>query len=323
MRDLRTLPKAHLHVHLEGSARPDTITELAERYSLEVGDLMTFRNLTEFVVRFDQAVSTITRPEDLERICYELMVDEAAEGVGWSEPMVTPQFYEPAFGTMDDVYDLMRAGFDRAAAETGIQWGVMIGHVRTMPVELAERLATWAAEHTDRGVVGFGIAGDEQLAGARPFRRAFDIAAEAGLLVVPHAGETVGAESVAEALDAGAHRISHGVRAVEDPEVLARLADEGIACDVCPTSNLKLGVVSDLGEHPLPVMLEAGVPVTLNSDDQLFFGSLVADEYEVARREWGLSDGELADIARTSIECSGAPDAVKAQLLAALDTWAS
>lgn len=320
-RDLAALPKAHLHLHLEGSARPATIAELAAREGIALTDLTAFSNLPEFVERYLIAVSTITRPEDLERVCYELLVDEAAQGVRWCEPMAAPYFYAPAFGTVDEVWALMRSGFDRAAAETGIAWGVIVGHVRTLPVELAEHTAAWAAAHRDDGVVGFGIAGDEEKVGPEPFSRAFAIAAEAGLLCVPHAGESVGPESVRGALALGAHRLAHGVRSVEDPELLRRLADERITCDVCPTSNLKLSVVGDLAQHPLPQLLEAGVPVTLGSDDQLFFGSQVAEEYEVVRQTFGLSDGELAAIARTSARASGAPAALKAEIESGIDTW--
>ena len=320
-RDLMTLPKAHLHLHLEGSARPATITELADRDGIALTDMMTFTTLTEFVERYLIAVSTITRPADLERICYELLVDEAAQGIRWCEPMVTPQVHAPKFGTVDDVWSIMRRGFDRAAEETGIGWGVIVGHIRTMPVELAEQMAGWAAAHAGEGVVGFGIAGDEQLVGPEPFARAFQIAAEAELLLVPHAGETVGPESVRGALELGAHRLAHGVRSVEDPDLPVRLAGEGITCDVCPTSNLKLSVVDDLASHPLPALLDAGVPVTLGSDDQLFFGSLLADEYAVVRQTFGLSDDELADIARTSARSSGAPPDRRDDILAGIDAW--
>jgi adenosine deaminase len=319
-RDLTALPKAHLHLHLEGSARLATIAELAGREGISLADLTSFSNLPEFVERYLIAVSTITQPGDLERVCYELLVDEAAQGVRWCEPMVTPQFYEPTFGTVDEVWATMRRGFDRAAAETGIAWGVIVGHVRTEPVELAERMATWAADHAGEGVVGFGLAGDERIAPA-PFTRAFALAAEADLLLVPHAGESLGPESVREALALGAHRLAHGVRSVEDPELPRLLAAEGIVCDVCPTSNLKLSVVGDLADHPLPRLLEAGVPVTLGSDDQLFFESQVAEEYAVVQRVFGLSDTELADIARTSARASGAPAELKARIDADIDAW--
>jgi adenosine deaminase len=322
-RDLAALPKAHLHLHLEGSARLDTITELAERDGIELTDLMAFSTLPEFTDCYSLAVSTVTRPADLERLCYELLVDEAAQGVRWCEPMVTPHVYasSPAFGSTEVAWEAMRRGFGRAADETGIAWGVVMGHIRTQPVEVAEQAAVWAAAHADEGVVGFGIAGDEQRVGPEPFARAFAIAAEAGLLLVPHAGETVGPESVRGALGLGAHRLAHGVRSVEDPELLAVLAGEGITCDVCPTSNLKLSVVAELSEHPLPLLLEADVPVTLGSDDQLFFGSNLVGEYGVSRSTLGLSDDELAAIARTSALASGAPTLLKDEIVAGIGAW--
>jgi adenosine deaminase len=323
VRDLVDLPKAHLHLHLEGSARLGTITDLAARNgaALDVDELMTFSTLAELIACYKLAQSAVSRPEDIERLAYELLVDEAAQGVRWCEPTVTPFGFADLFGSADVAWDAMRRGFDRAAAETGIAWGVIVGHIRTHPVERAALIATWAAERADEGVVGFGIAGDEQLVGPEPFAEAFAIAAEAGLLLVPHAGETAGPESVRGALALGAHRLAHGVRSVEDPELVRRLADEGITCDVCPTSNLKLSVVPSLADHPLPILLEAGVPVSLGTDDQLFFGSLLVDEYLVVRDAFTLSDAELAAIARTSVTASGAPAGLKADLLTEIDAW--
>jgi adenosine deaminase len=277
------------------------------------------------------AVATVTTPGALARICRELLEDEAAQGVRYTQPMVTPQFYEaggsgegphPAgFGTLEDVWAVMRGAFSEASALTSVAWGVLIGAVRTDSVALAERMARFAADHAGDGVVGFGIAGDEQAVGPEPFARACAIAAEAGLLVVPHAGETVGPASVYGALALGADRLAHGVRSVEDPELLGRLAAEGITCDVCPTSNLRLSVVDELGAHPLPRLLEAGVPVSLGSDDQLFFVNQLADEYAVARDAFGLADSDLADIARTSARASGATVAVVDDLLTGIDAW--
>jgi adenosine deaminase len=320
-RNLTTLPKAHLHLHLEGSARPDTIVELAARCGIGVEGLTAFASLPEFMECYGIAVSVITKGEDLERICYELILDEAAQGVRWCEPSIAPEMYAPALGTLDEVWLHMRAGFERGQAETGVRWGAIVSHNRVMPPEQAEQMATWAAEHAGAGIVGFGLAGDEAAVGPEPFMTACAIAAEAGLLVVPHAGETAGPESVLGALALGADRLSHGIRAAEDAALLARLADEQVTCDVCPTSNVRLAIVSHIEEHPLPQLLEAGVPVSLGSDDQLFFGSMVADEYAVARNVWRLSDSDLAEIARTSVQASGAPAAVKAGIQCAIDDW--
>ena len=209
----------------------------------------------------------------------------------------------------------------KGAAETGIGWGAIVSHNRVLPAEQAERMATWAAEHAGRGVVGFGIAGDEAAVPPGGFARACAIAAEAGLLIVPHAGETAGPESVLAALALGADRLSHGIRAVEDAELMARLAEEEVTCDVCPTSNVRLGVVDHIEDHPLPALLDAGVPISLGSDDQLFFGSLVSDEYAITRRTWKLSDSDMAAVARQSVLASGAPAPVKAGIMSAIDDW--
>lgn len=320
-RDLVALPKAHLHLHLEGSSRPSTVAELAAKAGVGLDGLMEFSTLREFVDCYRIVVSAIQDLDDIERIAYELLVDEAAQGVGWCEPVVGPHNYAPRLGPVEEVWAAMKAGFTRAAAETGIGWGVILGHIRTDPPDVAEAKATWAAEHAGGGVVGFGIVGDEELAAPGLFARAFAIAGEAGLLTVPHAGETAGPESVRGAVSLGAHRLAHGVRSAEDPDLLRELADLGIACDVCPTSNLKLSVVDHLGNHPLPQMLEAGVPVTLGSDDQLFFGSHVSDEYQLVREAFGLTDSELAGVARTAVRVSGAPDEVKQQLASQIDAW--
>ncbi len=171
-------------------------------------------------------------------------------------------------------------------------------------------------------MVGFGLANDEAAFPPEPFAPAFAIAREAGLLPVPHAGELAGPESVRGALDAlHARRLGHGVRAVEDPDLVARLAREQVCLDVCPTSNLLLAVVADLAEHPLPRLLRAGVPCSINADDPLLFGSGLLEEYTVARDGMGLDDGQLAVVAASSIRHSGAPSERRAAALAGIDAW--
>lgn len=319
-RSLTALPKAHLHLHLEGSARPGTIAELAALEGLTIPPPV-FSTLPEFIDCYRAILPAIRRPESLARICREVVLDDAAQGVAYTQPMVAPTYYVERLGlSLDEVWAIMREAFEGAAQEAGIEVGYLVGIDRARPVEEAEAAATFAAAHGGDGIVGFGFGGDERIPPGK-LARACAIAREAGLLVVPHAGESVGPESVRAALELQPRRIAHGVRTVESAELLARLAGEGIACDVCPTSNLRLGVVSDLTAHQLPIMVEAGVPVTINSDDQLFFGSLVAQEYAVAREQFGLSDAELADIARTSARVSGAPRHVVTRIEQGIDAW--
>jgi adenosine deaminase len=322
-RDVRALPKANLHLHLEGSARPETVRELGEAAGLDPRDFTVFDGWDGFLAAYVDTMACITSLDAVARICRELVEDEAAEGVAYIEPHVAPDAYADVFGcSPKDVFAAMHEGFTAGAGVTGVEVGLVVAALRDRPPEFAEARATFAAEHADDGVVGFGLAGSEHLAGAELFAGASAIAHEAGLLVVPHAGELAGPESVRGALDAmSAHRIAHGIRAVEDEKLLERLARERITCDVCLTSNVRIGVVDSIAEHPLPRLLEAGVPVTLGSDDPLMFGSRLADEYALACDTFGLTDEALAGIARTSVDASGAPEATKARLRVAIDEW--
>lgn len=323
MRDLKQLPKAHLHLHFEASARPSTIVELAARQGVAYRPPTRFASFTEFDAAYKAMINFITEPEDVVRICREVIADEAAQGVAYTQPMFMPRFYAERFSMSEaEAFALMRDAFMDAAAEHGIDVGFILAGVWTRPVESAESRAEFAAAHADQGVVAFGLAGVEPAGGYARWARACDIARDAGLLIVPHAGEFGGAGNVAEAMDdLRADRIAHGVRAIEDANLVARLAGAGIACDICPTSNAVLGVFPSLGDVPVRVFLEAGVPFTLNTDDQLFFGKLLAEEYAAVRDTFALSDAELAAIAHTSVTVSGAPAAVKEGIHLAIDGW--
>jgi adenosine deaminase len=172
------------------------------------------------------------------------------------------------------------------------------------------------------GVVGLGLHNDEVGHPPGDFVRAFAVALDGGLLSTPHAGELESGQFVVDSVDLlGAHRIQHGVRSFEVPGLVERLADEGVCLDVCPTSNIMLSVFPSLAEHPLPRLLDAGVRCSLNADDPLLFGPGILDEYELARRDLGLGDEQIAAMARSSFECSGAPADVKAAGLAGIDAW--
>jgi adenosine deaminase len=193
---------------------------------------------------------------------------------------------------------------------------------RTEPVDLAIELARLAASFSDRGVVSVGLANSEVGHPAAAFVPAFEIARAAGLVIAPHAGELLGPESVAEALDVVvADRIQHGIRVIEDPQLLARLALSGVCLDVCPTSNVVLGIVDGLPAHPLKALLEAGVACSINADDPTIFGPGVLDEYRSARTELGLSDAQLAACAATSIRHSSASNSVRETALAGIAEW--
>ena len=197
----------------------------------------------------------------------------------------------------------------------------MIAAAHRSWLRLGGVLAEFAVRQKGNGVVSFGIAGDERIP-PDPFGPACDIAHEGGLLLVPHAGETMGPESVWAAIKtARPHRLAHGVRSIEDPDLLKYLRDNQIVCDVAPTSNLLLGVAQDIELHQLPKLIDAGVPVTINTDDQTFFGAMLCDEYRLVRDTFGLSDYELAGMARVSALASGAPEATKQRILKGIDAW--
>ncbi|HVA92210.1 MAG TPA: adenosine deaminase [Chloroflexota bacterium] len=315
------MPRAHLHLHFPRTIRPDTLRELAARAGASLAGFYSFTNLPEFLARTPIS-SFITTRDDLSRLCRELVEDEARDGVLYSEPMIVLGRFVPRFGNRDDVLGQMREAFDEAGAEFGVEVGIMLGFSRHQDLApAAEELARFAARHVG-GVVALGFGGDEERVGPATFARACTIAREAGLLVVPHAGETVGPESVVAALDAlHPDRIAHGVRAAEDRVVLARLADEGVTCDVCPTSNLRLGVSPSIERHPVKRMIDAGVPVTLGADDPIDFGVTCGGEYALVRDAFGLSDQQLAAIAETSARASGASQATKTRIIAGIQGW--
>jgi adenosine deaminase len=213
-------------------------------------------------------------------------------------------------------------GAAEAQAATGVGIGVIVAANRTKHPLEARTLARLAAQYAGRGVTGFGLSNDERRGPPHEFARAFRIAERAGLLLVPHGGELVGPASVAACLDdLHADRIGHGVRAAEDPAVVKRLAADGVTCEVCPSSNVALGVAASAAQVPLRPLFEAGVPVALGADDPLLFGPRLVAQYEIARHAHRFSDFELADLARTSVLSSAAPEPRRARLLAGIDDW--
>jgi adenosine deaminase len=304
--------------------RPSTLADLSQRYGAPTpeppdGSFPTF-------IRLYRAAATVLRtPEDYARLVYEVVEDAAADGAVWVEPAVwiTPTLpAQLGLDSHESVLQLLLDAGARAAHALGVGIGLIVAANRTRPPAEAEELATLAARYAGRGVVAFGLADDETLGRPEPFAHAFAIARSAGLISAPHAGEHGGPDSVQAAVETlGAHRIAHGVRSAEDPRLLERLAHDAICLDVCPTSNVQLGVVTSLREHPLPKLLESGVPVSLNADDPLFFGSGMLAEYQLARTTFALGDGTLAHIAACSLRASGAPESLRASAQADIERW--
>jgi adenosine deaminase len=326
VRDLTELPKAHLHVHLAGAARPDTYAALAAAAGLPAPmPAPPYESFTHFQTTISAVVQTMRTPEALERVTREVVEDAAQAGAVWVEPSLeTGLLGRAPDGEIDAGIALALEVGQAAAKAAGIGFGLVVAANRTLGPDEAVGVARMAAELAGSGVVGLGLDGDETGSAPGPFAEAFAIARAAGLAAVPHAGELEGPAWVREAVETlGARRLMHGVRAAEDPAALAFLVERGVALDVCPTSNVALAVAASLHEHPLPRLLEAGVRCSVNADDPLLFESHLLGEYELCRSTLGLSDEQIAGIARTSIEFSGAPDGLKRTALAGVDDWLS
>ncbi|MBH5335440.1 adenosine deaminase [Streptomyces pactum] len=332
-RDLRRLPKAHLHLHFTGSMRPGTLLELADKYGVHLPEALSGgepprlratdeRGWFRFQRLYDIARSCLRSPEDIERLVREAAEEDVRDGSRWLEIQVDPTSYAPRLGGLIPALEIILDAVDRASRDTGLGIRVLVAANRTKHPLDARTLARLAVRFRDRGVVGFGLSNDERRGLARDFDRAFAIARDGGLLAAPHGGELSGAGSVRDCLDdLGAARIGHGVRAAEDPRMLRRLAERQVTCEVCPASNVALGVYDRPEDVPLRTLFDAGVPMALGADDPLLFGSRLAAQYELARDHHGFTDAELAELARQSVRGSAAPDGVRAELLAAIDDW--
>ncbi|GHJ43500.1 putative adenosine/adenine deaminase [Catellatospora sp. TT07R-123] len=321
-RDLRLLPKAELHVHLLGALRETTLRELSALAGLPPANPQAFTTFAQFQQMFQAAYDAVkTHREHLERLVREVVADAAADGAVWVQPHFDPHIF-PAFGTPDEVLRLVLAAGEDEGGRRGVGFGLTIGAMRHLGPDRTEELARFAARHAGHGVYAFGLTGDEVAYPPEPFAAAFALARSAGLAAAPHAGELAGPDSVRAAVEAlGATRIAHGVGAADDPRLLRELVDRDVTLDVCLTSNLRLGVVGAMTEHPLPRLLAAGVPCTLGADDPLMFGVGLLDEYEVARDQLGLTDEQLARIARRSVERCGAPAGLVAAWTAEVRDW--
>ncbi len=302
--------------------RPSTLEELAAKAGIAVPETRGFGSFTAFAGMYLAACDVLTTYAALERLTEEVVADAALDGAVWVEPSIHLPHHNQRLGPPEQTLEVVLGAAERAADAYGIGVGLIIAADRTKDPSAAVEDARLASKYTGRGVVGFGLANDEAGHPPEPFAEAFAIARDAGLLSVPHAGELDGPASVIGALDAlGADRIQHGVRAVEDPALVRRLADSPVCLDVCPSSNLLLGVVDDLADHPLPQLVAAGVRCSLNADDPLLFGPNLLDEYQLVRATMQLDDEQLAFIARSSIEHSGAPEHVKTSAAAGVDAW--
>ncbi|HLN77150.1 MAG TPA: adenosine deaminase [Nocardioidaceae bacterium] len=332
-RSLTALPKAHLHLHFTGSMRHSTLLELATRDGIVLPDALVEdwppklsaadeKGWFRFQRLYDVARSVLRTEDDVRRLVREAAEDDVADGSRWLEIQVDPSGYAARFGGISAFTDLVLDAVRDASERTGLGMAVVIAANRTRHPLDARTLARLAAQYVGRGVVGFGLSNDERRGTTAEFAPAFAIAERAGLMLTPHGGELLGPQSVRTCLDAlHADRLGHGVRTAEDPALLERVVAQGVALEVCPVSNVALGVYSDLSSVPLPTLLEAGATVALGADDPLLFGSRLAGQYATMRAAHDLSDVQLAELASMSIRASRAPEETKTALLREVCTW--
>jgi adenosine deaminase len=327
VRDLKDLPKAHLHLHLELGMRPTTLADLAAKYGVPVPVIRGYGNFSAFSATCQAAMDLLRSRADWERLADEICADAVTDGAVYIEPALWAPHYRSIWGSDEATWELVLEIFDETAARYGISVRFMAPVDRVLDTEeTATAIANVAFKYPTIGdgigIVSYGLHNDEVGHPPQDFVRSFQVARDGGLIITPHAGELENGQFVKDSVDLlGAHRIQHGVRSFEVPGLVEQLADQGVCLDVCPTSNIMLSVFPSLAEHPLPRLLEAGVRCSINADDPLLFGPSMLDEYELCRREFGLSDEQLADIARTSIECGGAPESVRTSALAGIDAW--
>jgi len=334
-RDLDALPKAHLHLHFTGSMSVETLRGLAEARGVRLPDQLVDaialdvpadrRGWSRFQRLYDVARAVVRGEDALRTVVRAAALDDAREGSRRLELQVDPTSYAAGVGGLQPALEIILDEAREASAATGVQVGVVVAASRLRHPLDARTLARLASRHAGHGpgeVCAFGLNNDERFGDTGSFEGAFRIARAAGLPGVPHGGELLGPEHVEEVVRAlQPRRLGHGVRAGEDPDLLARLVDAGVALEVCPASNVHLGVYPTLAEVPLPRLLDAGATVALGADDPLLFLSRLTDQYVAAREVFGLDDAALAGLARHSITASLAPEADRARWLAEVDGW--
>lgn len=317
--------KAELHCHIEGAAAPELVIRQAQKYGKDTSPYIqdgsfVWHDFTSFLAAYDFSSDLFRTEEDYARLADHYLTSLARDGAIYSEIFTSPDHAGKAGLSPKAYTDALGEGMARAKAKTGIEGRMIVTGVRNAGVESIEQAARFAARCGHPLVTGFGVAGDERMGDLEDYVRAFEIAREAGLGITVHAGELMGWESVKAALDhIRPARIGHGVRAIENPDLVRRIADEGVVLECCPSSNIALKVFDSFADHPFPALQAAGCKVTLNSDDPPYFRTSLKREYDIAAEHFSMNDKALAAVTRTAIDAAFVDRKTKAMLLGRLD----
>lgn len=327
MTSYQTVPKAELHCHIEGAATPSLVRRLAEQKGIDVSPIIDrngkyiWSDFTTFLQAYDLASSVFKTPADYSLLTETYFRMLAAEGAIYGEVFISPDHAQAAGLSYRSYVEGLAAGIERAKADTGIEGRMIAIGVRHFGSASVERVVREVIANPHPLVTGFGLAGDEREGHPANFAKAFRMAADAGLGITAHAGEFGGPDSVLAALEfLRVKRIGHGVRAIEDENLVKRLADERVVLEVCPGSNMALGVYSVLRFHPVNLLRRAGVRLTLNSDDPPFFNTTLGKEYASVAKTFGWSVEDQLEITRTAIEAAFCDDGTRQRLLVRLES---
>lgn len=324
--NFKTTPKVELHLHIEGGAPPAFIRGLAKEKHVDIGGIFNedgsyrFADFWDFLKVYEAATTVLQSPQDFYRLTLAVLEQSAESGVIYSECFISPDFC----GGRDLIAwrEYLHA-IEEAAAKAETDFGItlrgIVTAIRHFGPDKARETAACAAETTGRFITGFGIGGDEKSGKLQDFAWSFDMAREAGLRLTAHAGEWGGPESVREALSLGVERIGHGVRAIEDLALVDEIAERGVVLEVCPGSNVALGLYPNFRAHPISELFNRGAKVTVSTDDPPFFHTTMEREYEMLHRAFDWDEAVFAKLARTSIEAAFCDADTQKQILTKLE----